>query len=317
MELSILIACHNRSDLTAACLRSLRETLPRTLEHEIIVYDDKSTDDTAELLDEAEAEWPRVFSSGSLRTLRQPGRGTFASNNNLAARDAKGRWLALLNNDVECRAGWLEPLLDLAEREPSAGVISNLHAFPGTGTLAHAGVVIDDDLIPRNLYEGLPETLPAVVGVERRMTAACAACWLVERELFVGAGGFDVEFVNGHEDIDLCLRLGDDGRPTWISGKSTIDHRTSSTAGRFDHADENHRLFLRRWGDSLTPDLARVTQGDGVRWPDHGIAYRAARAVWRFPPARAMLTPVLRSPAALSARQRLLRSLSKTKHGDQ
>ena len=308
MDLSVLIACHNRADLTHACLRSLQRTLPPGLSAEILVYDDRSTDGTTELLEAEIGRW-----KGRLAVFRDDRRGTYARNNNLLARAASGRRLLLLNNDTECRPGWLEPMLARAEAgdqhgEP-LGVVGNLHAFPTTGRLAHAGVVIDRDLIPRNLYEGLPEP-PEPARHDRPMTAACAACVMIDRDLYLSAGSFDEGFVNGHEDVDLCLRLARDRRPTWIAGRSMIDHRTSSSSGRFDCADANHRRFLKRWSDSLQPDLESVTASDGVRWPNHGLAYRAARAIWRFPPARAVLTPVLRSPSALGARQRLIGSLS-------
>ena len=42
----------------------------------------------------------------------------FLEATNTAARESRGRYLLLLNNDTIVQAGWLEPLVDLAERDP-------------------------------------------------------------------------------------------------------------------------------------------------------------------------------------------------------
>jgi len=313
MDVSILIPVHNCVGLTAACLESLRPTLPASrgaTGWEVLVYDDASTDETPGLL-EKHASW--------VRTVRDSARGSFSINMNRLAADARGRYLVMLNNDTLLRGGWLDELLAVAAAQPLAGIIGNLHLFPesknsttpGGCRINHAGVVFDEDLHARHLYEGMPEGL-AAAGLTRRLQAVSAACWMVDAEHWKAMSGFDERYVNGHEDIDACLRTREMGREVWYAGKSEIEHFGSSTPGRFDAIDANHERYLARWGDVIEADLEAVTAEDGVAWPRRSVAYRAARGVWRWAPARAVLGRVMSSRFGIRCRglvhRRLIRS---------
>lgn len=316
IDVSILIPVHNCVDLTAACLASLRKTLPADgISWEVLVYDDASTDGTPGLL-ERESSW--------VKTVRDSARGSFSVNMNRLARDARGRHLVMLNNDTLLRDGWLEELLAVAKQHPEAGIVGNLHVFPedpdrvspGRCTINHAGVVFDADLHGRHLYEGLPETDPDAsgpAGATREMQAVSAACWLVDAAHWRALGGFDEAYVNGHEDIDACLRTREMGREVWYAGKSVIEHHGSSTPGRFDKIDENHERFIGRWGRTIEADLERVTGADGVVWPRRSVAYRAARGVWRWGPARAVIGRAMASPFGTRCRSVIHKKLIRTR----
>ena len=120
MDVSILIPVHNCVELTAACLASLRRTLPGDgdgvgggFTWEVLVYDDASTDGTPGLL-ERESSW--------VRTVRDSARGSFSINMNRLAVDARGWHLVMLNNDTLLRDGWIEELMAVAGQHPEAGM---------------------------------------------------------------------------------------------------------------------------------------------------------------------------------------------------
>ncbi len=82
---------------------------------------------------------------------------------------------------------------------------------------------------------------------------------LLRAEELEELGGFDVEFVNGMEDVDLCLRMSErfggrfavapDARVTHLEGKTP--------AGRTDQVLPNRSAFMRRWRSRLpAPDTA-------------------------------------------------------------
>jgi hypothetical protein len=83
--------------------------------------------------------------------------------------------------------------------------------FPD-GTIQHAGVMLLDDqhlpdpLVARHVHHGAPGDLPDA-NVRRAYQALTAACLLVRRDAFLDAGGFDEDYWNGYEDVDLCLEL--------------------------------------------------------------------------------------------------------------
>jgi GT2 family glycosyltransferase len=73
----------------------------------------------------------------------------------------------------------------------------------------------------------------------------------VTREAWDQLGGFDEDYVNGYEDVDLCLRWRTMGGSVWYCAESTVVHLESQSPGRFDHALDNIRLLNERWGDVL------------------------------------------------------------------
>ncbi|NOG53993.1 MAG: glycosyltransferase family 2 protein [Planctomycetes bacterium] len=257
MDVSILISVHNCVDLTRQCIDSLFETMPEDLSWEVIVYDDCSTDGTKGYL---ESQTHRI------RVIPDTERGWYARNNNVLAEAAAGRWLVFLNNDTICLPGWFEPLYATAQAEPDVGIVGGLQVYPERKRVNHAGVVITRGRLPCHLYEGLDPDDPAVT-CTRQLQAVTGACCMVLGSLFAELGGLHEGYVNGYEDIDLCLRARQAGWSVWYCGGSSIVHYGGCTAGRFDSESANQRLFLKRTRGLAVPDLKAITKADGMAWP--------------------------------------------------
>jgi GT2 family glycosyltransferase len=294
-ELSILICAHNRLDLTRECLRTLFATLPPALKAEVLFYDDCSTDGTVEYLEQLPG----------IHLFRGSRRGSFAANVNRLSLAARGRWLCLLNNDTVLHAGWLEALLDLAEREPRAAVLGNFHRYPQTGRVNHAGVVFAEDLSFHHLYQGMPAEL-AATRTARPFQCVSAACMLTCAHVFRQVGGLDEGFRNGCEDLDYCLKVPELGREVWYCGASRIDHYGQSTPGRMADDAANLRRFRERWAARLRADLREITASDHVDWPARSSAYRLVYSLWKTPVAAPLRNLVMRLPLGVRLRQRVL-----------
>jgi O-antigen biosynthesis protein len=262
---SCIIPLFNQLELTRRMLQSLRESLPPGMPVEILLVDDGSTDGTRQWAMGPEATGCRLL-------LNDTNRG-YAHSNNKGAAAAKGRYLALLNNDLLLDRGWLEPLLATAEElGEHCGVIGNLQFRVEDKSLDHAGVDVTRegklrhlDHLPQlnqNLDRGLP------------VLAVTAACCLVPREAFIAVQGFDEAFVNGGEDIDLCLRLRALGHPPVICPRSQVLHHVSATRGKTSLSNErNSRLLYQRHHETL---LARIASA----WmdPSYGPVCNANKA---------------------------------------
>jgi GT2 family glycosyltransferase len=229
-------------------------------EFEVIVVDDGSSDRTSEVLGEYD---------GHVRVLTHEANCGYATSCNDAARSARGEWLVLLNNDTIPLTGWLDALMAYAQANPQAAVVGSKLLFPDD-TVQHAGMVVCQDRFMRHLYVGFPADHPAV-NKSRRFQAVTAACMLVRRELFLDMGGFDTTFLNGYEDTDFCLRLGENGHEIHYCHESVLYHlecATRDATTEQEHANE--KLYLNRWGDRVTPDEFRYYVEDGllqVRYP--------------------------------------------------
>jgi GT2 family glycosyltransferase len=112
---SIIIVNFNGAHYLPACLDALaRQTYP-TDRFEVIVSDNGSTDATLPLLRD---QYPWV-------TLLENGRNLgFASGNNVAFSLARGNYIVLLNNDTAPTPTWLQNLVEVAQADPAAGLVT-------------------------------------------------------------------------------------------------------------------------------------------------------------------------------------------------
>jgi GT2 family glycosyltransferase len=249
---SVIVPVFNRAGLTRQCVDILLAEPPTLADREIVVVDDASTDATPELL----AEY-----GDAIRVVKHEENTGFATSCNDGARAARGDYLVFLNNDTLPLKGWLDALIRYAEREPKAAVIGCKLLFPDD-TVQHAGVAITEDLNPRHIYAGFPADHPAV-NKSRRFPIVTAGCALFRREPFEAAGGFDDAYVNGFEDVDLCLRIGELGHEVHYCHEAVLYHLEMATRDHADHTG-NHLLYRRRWAHKVQPDAIQRYIEDGL-----------------------------------------------------
>ncbi len=238
-------------------LASLVKTLPQSLAVEVIIVDDGSTDDTATWLAslrKTDLACPQIK---SLRILRNAHNLGYTKSNNLAAKQARGSLLALLNNDLVLKPGWLEPMLTMFEQSPSKPIIvGNLQYHPDTNALDHAGIEVRfDTKSNRPVIEHRRESIPTE---PEKVFAVTGACCLIALQTFEILGGFDEEYMNGGEDVDLCMKVTQMGGACWVVPASSVWHHVSQTRGRQEDRDEKNswRLF-QLWHKQIARELER------------------------------------------------------------
>jgi GT2 family glycosyltransferase len=259
---SIVIPVHDKAGLTRRCIDTILAEPPAAAV-EMVVVDDASTDSTPELLDSY---------GGAVTVVRNDRNLGFATTCNAGARAARGGRLLFLNNDTVPVEGWLDKLLAFADANPAAAVVGSKLLFPND-TIQHAGVVVCQDGNPRHIYAGFPRDHPAVQK-SRRFQAVTFACALVRRDAFEQADGFDTTFLNGLEDVDLCLRLGELGGEVHYCHESVLYHLESVSRGRRSkQIQAGARLFRERWGGRVRLDDLDYYVADGLLRPHYRDAY--------------------------------------------
>jgi len=258
---SVIVPVHDRAALTRRCLEAVLPGLPAGCE--AIVVDDASGDDT-----------PRVLSDfgEAIRTVRLSRNAGFANACNAGAEAARGEALVFLNNDTEPRSGWLQALLGYAESHPAAAVVGAKLLYPKTEAVQHAGVVFGQDGYPHNLYAGFPPEHPAV-SRPRRLQAVTGACFLVRRQAFEEAGGFDTGFANSLEDVDLCLRIGEAGGEVHYCPAAEVVHLESASRGRESRFEQSVDLYRRRWRERVRRDDLAVYAEDRLIELEYPASY--------------------------------------------
>ncbi|WP_177193557.1 glycosyltransferase family 2 protein [Thermodesulforhabdus norvegica] len=241
MLVTIIIPVYGNLNLTKKCVSSILK-IKSKIPFELIIIDDASQDATPDYLRYISRQYPFV------RTLRNEKNSGFAVACNRGAAISRGKYLLFLNNDTVPLPGWLDALVEVAERDERIAVVGAKLLYPN-GTIQHAGVLFRNFPFPLNpfhVYAGKPSDFPEA-NVERDYDVVTAACMLVRRDVFEKMGGFDERFVNGYEDVDFCLRVREAGYRVVYTPKSVVYHLESATPGRFDHSIPNIRLLHNRW----------------------------------------------------------------------
>jgi GT2 family glycosyltransferase len=248
-RLSVVIPVYNNWWLTQRCLRALeglRGDAAALLE--TIVVDNASTDETAEAI--GGFHW--------VRYLRLESNRNFAGACNAGARLAEAPLVLFLNNDAYPLGDALDPLVRAFERDEVA--IAGGALFFEDGVTQAAGLVVLPNAHWHYSQRNLPPDLDGVT-TSRDALGVSGAAMAVRTEWFLANGGFDESFVNGFEDVDLCLRAREAGRTIAYVATARFAHYEGASAGRFDREAENERHFYRRWSSSFA-SMPRVARGE-------------------------------------------------------
>ena len=218
-DVSIVIATWNGKQHLEACFTAVGAQQDVTTE--TILVDNASTDGTAEFVAER-FPWVRV-----IRLAENRG---FAGGNNAGAREARGRYLALLNNDTAADPRWLRTLLDgLDEAGGFALATSRIVYFDDPEVIDSAG---DGLLRHGGAFKWHHGAHVSVALESREVFGVSGAACLMPRALFEELDGFDEDFFASHEDVDLSYRARLLGyRCRYVAG-AVVRHRGSATLGR-------------------------------------------------------------------------------------
>jgi GT2 family glycosyltransferase len=188
---------------------------------EVIVADNGSTDDSMSWLRE---HYP------NLRLIRLDKNHGFAGGYNAALKGLDFDYYTLLNSDVEVDPGWIEPILDLMEKDRSIGASQpKILSWADRGLFEYAGGAggwID--------YLGYPfakgrifdscEKDEGQYNVAKPIFWASGAALFVRSALYHQLGGLDSYFFAHQEEIDFCWRLQLAGYRVYSCPSSKVFH---------------------------------------------------------------------------------------------
>jgi GT2 family glycosyltransferase len=220
----VVITTYNRGlEFLPALLRSLAGQTHS--DHEVTVVVDGGDPEVLAYLD---GEWPQVE---TVPTSEPRGYSAAAA---LGVRSSGGKYLAMLNDDVELEADWLELLVAELERDPELGFVT------GKTLLYDERDVINEtkqDLytcgrfVPRGLLERDEGQW------DRRLPCAIvsASASLYRRAAVEAAGSFDEDYFMYCEDADLCLRMVLLGYKGLYVPEARAYHAWAASTGRSSH----------------------------------------------------------------------------------
>jgi GT2 family glycosyltransferase len=230
IETSIVIPNYNGASLLEACLLSITENSDlRGLE--LIVVDNGSRDDSAAVA----TSYAKSFRS--FRLIQNNWNSGVTRALNQGIKEAKGKYVVILNNDTVVKKDWLAELTVVLERDQEVGAAqSKLLKMNDTRRIDSAGCIVDTHGCPleRGTSYGHNEVDNGQYDeIEEVFSAGCPAS-IFRKRILVEAGMFDSEYFTGCEDLDLCWRIRLMGYRIMYVPKSAILHRRSSTSLRSD-----------------------------------------------------------------------------------
>ncbi len=228
IRLSILMVTYNSSSTIKVCLESVFKEL-ELLEGEVIVVDNKSSDDTVSILDEFLTQNPKLKV-----VLNRTNRG-FAVGNNQALEMARGQHILILNPDTIIQNGILPDLLRELEKDAKTGAIAPRLQFPD-GRLqktcrrfpTHMDVIYNvfglSALYPESRRFNGWKMGDFDHQSAQKVEQPAGAALLVRGDLLKALNGFDENFPMFFNDVDLCKRIKDAGYTIWYLPDYVIQH---------------------------------------------------------------------------------------------
>lgn len=277
-DLTVITVTHNGREMALRTLRSaLGAAGPASIEW--LVVDAGSSDDTPDAI---EREFEQV------RVLRRDNRG-FAASNNVALELAQGRYVLLLNPDVEIRSGTLSELVAAMDERPVLGMASvvqrgtdgelqpSIRRFPSPLRSLGESLFAAHWPAMRTLQE--LETRPGPYEHEHQVDWLVGAFLIARREAAQAVGPMDERFFLYSEEIDWCYRFWQAGWP--------VAHLTAMVV--------THHCGGRSHGDLMAQlSHSRLLFADKHYGPVRKLGIRAALALGH------MIRIALFAPAALA-----------------
>jgi GT2 family glycosyltransferase len=172
--------------------------------YEVIVADNASTDDSLLFL---ESHYPGI------RIIRLPENFGFAKGYNEALEKVEADYYTILNSDVEVQPGWLNPMVDLLEKDKNiAACQPKILSFHNKNMFEYAGAAggwLDKYGYPfakGRIFDVQEEDRGQYDQTEPIFWASGAALFIRSR-VFHEMKGFDEYFFAHQEEIDLCWRI--------------------------------------------------------------------------------------------------------------
>ncbi len=249
--ISIIIPNKDHLEDLRRCMNSIEEKSTYQNYEYIIVENNSTQKETFEYYQKLEKENPKAH------VLYWDGPFNYSAINNFGAKEAKGEYLLLLNNDTEIiNPNCLEELLGYCMRD-DVGIVG-ARLYYEDDTIQHAGVVLGFGGIAGHCFVQQPRTSTGYchrIICAQDYSAVTAACMMVKKEIFDAVGGLSEDLQVAFNDIDFCIKVRDYGKLVVYNPYAELYHYESKSRGLEDTPEKIARF---------NKEIATLEQ----HWPD-------------------------------------------------
>lgn len=188
---------HNGEMSLRECVDSLLVSLAATVE--IILVDNASSDDSPRILEEIKKVHPAI------RVIYMKENHGYAGAVNRVFPQCRGRYIGVLNMDIEAEPHWLSPLVDFLDQRPEVAAVNPLITVRNGDGVNAAGQ--DIHVTGLGFNHGLGKSRDSI-GQEPFATPGIqGAAFLIRRSVLDEMGGIDESGFLYHEDVNLSWLL--------------------------------------------------------------------------------------------------------------
>jgi GT2 family glycosyltransferase len=238
-KVSIIIPTKDNTMIFKRCIDSILEKTDYE-NYEIVIVDNQSKEE------KTFRYYDKIKNNSKIKILEYDKPFNFSAINNFAASHVDTEYVLFLNNDTEVISGeWLSAMLEHAQREEVGAVGAKL-IFPD-GTIQHCGIILGlgSHKVAGNPYYKYPEHHGyfGIIDEVRNYSAVTAACMMLRKGVFEEVGGFNENLAIAFNDVDLCLKIREQGYLIVYTPYAKLIHYESLSRGYEDNPEKQARFL--------------------------------------------------------------------------
>ena len=264
---SVVIPNYNGEAVLSECLTSVKNQSWEPLQ--VIVVDDASTDQSLMIAEQ-------FFDD--VEVIRSPKNRGFAATVNEGLRAARGKYIAILNNDTKTEPGWIESSVDVFRRMKDVGVVApKVLTFDDPVQVYSVGIGITRSGYVFNVGQGTPEKGQFNEG--RYVLGATGAASVWRKEVFDIVGDFDEDLAHYLEDVDLAMRIQLEGIRCYYEPGAVVQHWGGKASGGQNGAMQVRQVSRNLLGILLKDMPRSILQQNALRLVGGMLTFHAQHAV--------------------------------------
>lgn len=246
MELTVIIPTFNGKEILKKSLPLLFKSIEsiKNIRHEVIIIDNNSNDNTWQFI---KNNYPKVK---YIKLDRNTG---YSGAVNYGAKQAKGKYILILNNDCFVEKDTISKMIDFLE-ENSKYIATQPIVNTPNKTIENIGHLIDLYKLKGKPVKSIGE-IKKINSLHKENTdifktkyfyTLIGACLLIRKDIFIKQGMFDSSFHSYHEDVDLFMRLSKKEYrhyPTLTAKCTHLHMSTSSKMGNYKQKQDFKNLI--------------------------------------------------------------------------
>lgn len=247
MDISIIIVNWNTKYLLIECLDSIFQTI-KSINFEVWVVDNGSKDGSIEAIRD---RYPDI---NTIENMMNRG---FASANNRALKQIKGRYALLLNTDARLTDRAVEHLFNFMETTPEAGMACGQLLNPdGSKQNSFANFpsvisLLSNETILRTLFPNRFPSKRKEYTSPIKIESCIGACMIVRKRAMDEVGLLDETYFFFFEETDWACRMKKAGWNSYFVPDARIIHGQGKTVGANSNARimfyRSRYIYIKKW----------------------------------------------------------------------